>query len=66
MLVRRALLLQQHPTLTPDQVKAILEVNAADWTQDLADQRAFFDKIGDRLPKELRDEQQAFAKRLGQ
>ena len=52
--------------LTPDQVRAILEVNASDWIQDLADQRAFFDKIGHRLPKELREEQLAFAKRLGQ
>ena len=30
------------------------------------DQRTFFGKIGDRLPKELRDEQDAFAQRLGQ
>jgi phosphoenolpyruvate carboxykinase (GTP) len=50
--------------LTPDQVKAILEVNASDWIQDLSDQRAFFDKVGDRLPKELRDEQARFAQRL--
>ena len=47
-------------------MKAILEVNPADWTDDLEDQRAFFDKIGDRLPQELRQEQEAFAKRLGQ
>ncbi len=52
--------------LSPETVNAILEVNAGDWTQDMADQRAFFDKIGDHLPKELRDEQTAFAKRLGQ
>ncbi len=51
--------------LSPETVTAILEVNAADWTDDLKDQREFFDKIGDRLPKELRQEQEAFAKRLG-
>ena len=52
--------------LPPETVEAILEVNPADWTEDLNEQRAFFDKIGSRLPKELRDEQTAFAKRLGQ
>jgi len=47
-------------------VNAILEVNPADWTDDLKEQRAFFDKIGSRLPQELRDEQTTFAARLGQ
>ena len=51
--------------LAPDAIKAVLEVNPSDWTEDLADQHAFFDKIGDRLPKELRDEQTNFANRLG-
>jgi len=51
--------------LSPEAVKAILEVSPADWKEDLADQRAFFDKIGTRLPKELRQEQEAFAARLG-
>ena len=52
--------------LSPETVSAILEVNPADWMDDLKDQRAFFDKIGDRLPHELRNEQNAFAKRLAQ
>ncbi len=51
--------------LSPETTNAILEVNAADWKEDLSDQKAFFDKIGDHLPKELREEQTAFAKRLG-
>jgi len=51
--------------LPGETIHAILEVNAGDWTEDLKDQREFFDKIGDRLPRELRQEQQAFAKRLG-
>ncbi len=50
--------------LSPETVKAILEVNAADWAEDLADQRAFFDKIGDRLPQELRQEQDVFARKI--
>jgi phosphoenolpyruvate carboxykinase (GTP) len=52
--------------LSAETVNAILEVNPADWTDDLKDQKAFFDKIGSRLPKELHQEQEAFAKRLGQ
>src|SRR5882672_4309769 len=48
--------------LSPETVTAILEVNASDWTDDLKDQREFFDKVGTRLPKELREEQAAFAK----
>ena len=51
--------------LAPETVDAILDVNPADWVEDLAEQRSFFDKIGNRLPKELRQEQDAFAQRLG-
>ncbi len=50
--------------LSPETLQAVLEVTPSDWKEDLADQRAFFDKIGPRLPKELREEQDAFAKRL--
>ena len=52
-------------TIAPETVKALLDVTPADWTGDLAAQRAFFDQIGDRLPPALRDEQNRFAKRLG-
>jgi phosphoenolpyruvate carboxykinase (GTP) len=51
--------------LAPETVKAILEINAADWTEDLASQQTFFDKIGDRLPKEMKEEKTAFIQRLG-
>jgi phosphoenolpyruvate carboxykinase (GTP) len=51
--------------LSPAAVKALLEVNPADWVDDVADQRAFFEKIGDRLPVPLREEQKAFVGRLG-
>ena len=46
-------------------LEALLRVDAADWREDMADQRAFFEKVGDRLPSALREEQEAFAKRLG-
>ncbi len=52
-------------SLSPETLRAVLEVDPADWKEDLADQRAFFNKIGARLPRELREEQDAFAKRLG-
>lgn len=48
----------------PETLKAILEVNPDDWDEDLKDQREFFDRIGDRLPDELRQEQDDFARRL--
>ncbi len=51
--------------LTPEHIRALLEVSASDWTEDIADQKAFFDKIGSRLPQELREEQAAFVQRLG-
>ena len=51
--------------LTTDKINALLSVDPADWTEDVADQRAFFDKVGDRLPAVLRQEQDAFIKRLG-
>lgn len=50
--------------MTPETLQALLEVNPQDWRQDLKDQRDFFDKIGDRLPPVLRQEQEAFAQRL--
>ena len=51
--------------MTPQVLEALLKVDPADWKEDLADQRAFFEKVGDRLPPVLRQEQDAFAKRLG-
>lgn len=52
-------------TLSPERMRSLLEVNADDWSEDLRDQREFFDRIGDRLPRELRQEQEEFAARLG-
>jgi phosphoenolpyruvate carboxykinase (GTP) len=51
--------------LSPETVTALLKVDPNDWKDDLADQRKFYDKIGDRLPKPLRQEQEAFVNRLG-
>lgn len=51
-------------SLSPDTMQSLFEVNPNDWIEDLQDQKAFFGKVGDRLPQALRDEQQLFARRL--
>jgi phosphoenolpyruvate carboxykinase (GTP) len=50
--------------LSPDSVRSLLEIKPEDWTEDLRDQCEFFNRIGDRLPKELRRELEEFARRL--
>jgi phosphoenolpyruvate carboxykinase (GTP) len=50
--------------LSPEKVEALLQLNAGDWTEDMENQREFFDRIGERLPRELRWEQDEFAQRL--
>ena len=51
--------------LTPEALNELLKVDPKDWTDDITDQKKFFDKIGNRLPPVLREEQNAFIKRLG-
>ncbi len=46
-------------------VNELLSVRAEDWQQELADTKQFFDKFGDRLPRELSVEHQKLAARLG-
>jgi phosphoenolpyruvate carboxykinase (GTP) len=49
----------------PEKIEQVLEVRAEDWAEDLKNQREFFDRIGNRLPPELRKEQDEFARRSG-
>ena len=51
--------------LAPEKIGQVFEVRAEDWADDLKNQREFFDRIGNRLPPELRKEQDDFARRLG-
>jgi GTP-dependent phosphoenolpyruvate carboxykinase len=44
----------------------VFEIDRDGWRAALATQQEFFDSFGERLPDELRDEQQALAGRLGQ
>ncbi|HEX9760068.1 MAG TPA: phosphoenolpyruvate carboxykinase (GTP) [Candidatus Acidoferrales bacterium] len=46
-------------------MEALLRVNPDDWAGELDDTRAFFEKFGTRLPKELWQEHEKLAERLG-
>lgn len=46
-------------------VEKVLEVKNDEWKKELPAQKEFFDKFGDRLPKEITEELTAFEKRLG-
>ncbi len=51
--------------IPPETVDELLRVDPEDWEQELADTKEFFQKFGDRLPRELRDEHDKLARRLG-
>jgi phosphoenolpyruvate carboxykinase (GTP) len=51
--------------ITAEAVQELLRVDPEDWEQELADSKEFFQKFGDRLPHELRDEHAKVAGRLG-
>ncbi|MBI2933417.1 MAG: phosphoenolpyruvate carboxykinase (GTP) [Planctomycetes bacterium] len=48
----------------PGALDALLSVDRVAWQQELKDQRKFFDQFGDRLPRALAKEYEAFAARL--
>jgi phosphoenolpyruvate carboxykinase (GTP) len=50
--------------LSRQQIEELLLVNPEDWEDDLADSREFFNKFGDRLPHELREEHENLSQRL--
>jgi len=43
----------------------LMRVDPEDWEQELVDSKEFFEKFGDRLPRELREEYDKVARRLG-
>jgi phosphoenolpyruvate carboxykinase (GTP) len=47
-------------------VDELLRVDANDWMREAEETEAFFEKFGDRLPSELREEHTQLTKRLGQ
>jgi phosphoenolpyruvate carboxykinase (GTP) len=50
--------------ISQEALQELFRVDAEDWEADLEDSKEFFDKFGDRLPPELRDEQTALSRRL--
>jgi phosphoenolpyruvate carboxykinase (GTP) len=50
--------------LSPEAIDALLRVDPDDWEQESADINDFFQKFGDRLPRELREEQEKLTRRL--
>jgi phosphoenolpyruvate carboxykinase (GTP) len=51
--------------LPQEKLDELLRVDPEDWEQERADTQEFFDKFGDRLPNELRDEHNELGGRLG-
>ena len=50
--------------ISQEALQELFRVDAEDWEADLEDSKDFFDKFGDRLPHELRDEHTALSRRL--
>jgi phosphoenolpyruvate carboxykinase (GTP) len=50
--------------ISSEALRELFRVNAEDWEADLADSREFFAKFGERLPDELREEQEGLVRRL--
>ena len=50
--------------ISPEALQELFRVDRGDWETDLADSREFFNKFGDRLPQELREEHQRAAARI--
>jgi phosphoenolpyruvate carboxykinase (GTP) len=52
-------------SIKPAAMKELLSVDPGDWGYELEDTKEFFDRFGDRLPAEIREEHGKLARRLG-
>jgi phosphoenolpyruvate carboxykinase (GTP) len=50
--------------LPANTVEELLRIDRADWEQEIASQRQFFEQFGSRLPQQIREEHEALARRL--
>jgi len=50
--------------ISPEAIEELLRVNPEDWEDDLADSKQFFQKFGNRLPEEIREEHEKLSRRL--
>jgi phosphoenolpyruvate carboxykinase (GTP) len=51
--------------LSPEELEAMLRVDPGEWAGEIEEIRAFFTKLGDRLPPEMPQSLERVAKRLG-
>ena len=51
-------------SISRDTLEELLSVDSADWAEEAAATAKFFEKFGDRLPKEIREEQKSLENRL--
>ncbi len=51
--------------LPPEILEELLEIDREDWAAEVELQKAHFERLGARLPREIGEEHQALAKRLG-
>ena len=50
--------------ISPKAVDELLQVDPEDWEQELVDSEEFFQKFGERLPREIREEHEKLSGRL--
>ncbi|HEX8997207.1 MAG TPA: phosphoenolpyruvate carboxykinase (GTP) [Ktedonobacterales bacterium] len=50
--------------ISPETIEALLKVDPADWEQEWAEQRPFFEKFGDHLPAAIEAEHRALGQRV--
>ena len=50
--------------ISKENMETLLNVDTAAWRDEVQSQNEFFNKIGDRLPQEMRDERESLKKRL--
>ena len=51
--------------VTPETLSYLLSIDVASWKEDIENIKEFYNFVGDRVPKELKDELAALEKRLG-
>ncbi len=51
--------------ITPETLSYLLSIDVASWKEDIENIKEFYSFVGDRVPKELKDELAALEKRLG-
>lgn len=51
--------------ISRDTMQSLLSIDKESWKDEVKDQAAFFDKFGERMPKEIKNQYSALVKRLG-